>query len=168
MKHYKLRVNSLTSLLIILMLVFGLSGCSRDQTIDQEDYLAIQVEMQEQFDFIEDSRIYFTGGPDVLTVVYRVEEGYDDFEACYEATKAFLLTEGTLDLLEMESMQYYPIKTINIDFVCDSYQCRYCAEYYKGGPEGYQDNRYWTEDNADHFETWVNSMTEFSNEDRNN
>lgn len=147
-----------TAILVSIVLIF-ITGCSRDRHIDHETYQVFLEDMMEHYAFIESGDVYFTGGPDLLTINYVVTES-GDFESCFEATKTFLLSEDHLELIEPNDGQYYPIKEICIVFKTESLVCQYNAEYYKAGPDGYQDNRYWTEDNADRFETWTYSQVE--------
>lgn len=113
-------------------------------------------------DIINKTKMYFIHGPNDLVITYVVDEKIteDDIDLCFKITKEFLLTSDHLNLLKEEGIN--SINEITIQIETRSNCWSYLSHKYKPGPRGYQDNRYWTKDNLDNFQTWSKSHRELN------
>lgn len=142
------------SIAVILVLIILMSGCTKTKVIEHEDYTDFMESMIEKYEYIDDGSIELFLGPQRLYIIYKVNSSDNDYESCFKDTKEFLLEPTTLGKLTNYEGEPYEILEIIISFRSDDNYVNYISDYYNAGPNGYQDNRYWTEDNINGFEEW--------------
>ena len=141
-------------IIIFLFLIVSATGCTRPTIIKQEDYKEFIEDMILSYKYIDDGLIEYLNGPQSLHIIYTVNSSENNYEACFEATREFLLESSTIGKLINDDGKPYEILEIVISFRSEDYNVNYRSNYYNDGPNGYQDNRYWTDDNINGFEDW--------------
>lgn len=142
---------------LLVAITFLLSSCSYERNITITLAKDFSAEIKTQYKDINKCRIYKGVGANGVVIEYVIKEDMldRDKEECLEVTKQWICQEDNLKEIE-KFLENISIRGIEVRFrssVTESYN----AYYYKMGPDGYQDSRYWTEDNKDNFQTWFYS-----------
>lgn len=140
--------------LMILFIMINIIACRSENSIHLEVTDAFQIQMKQEHDYISDIRFYTIEGPRslVLEYIFKDKATNEQIELCFQESKDFILKEDVLQAIQEN--KGYDFLNITMEMYNGTTRVDFESNYYKPGPDGYQDNRYWTEDYIDNFSTW--------------